>query len=91
MNTTLQEVRVRLEQILQAAVRDSANPNAAVTSEGFGLDSVALLEFVIELENEFGVLLDDGSLTVERFESLDVLAEFVYQKLQDAPPQREVA
>ena len=54
--------------------------------EGLALDSVALLEFVVGIENEFGILLDDESLTRDHFESLSALSNLVKDKLQGKSP-----
>ena len=56
-----------------------------LVGNGAALDSVALLEFVIGIENEFSILLDDVSLTLAHFESLGTLAEMIQSKIKQQP------
>jgi acyl carrier protein len=45
------------------------------------LDSMAVLELVMELEHRFGIEIDDDDVTAEVFETLASLATFVDDKL----------
>ena len=47
----------------------------------YGVDSVCLLELVVGLEDEFGIVIEDGDFSVKNFESVDAIAEFVSQRL----------
>ena len=47
---------------------------------GLGLDSVATLEIVVGLEEEFGVEVQDEDLRVELFDSVKALADCVRGK-----------
>lgn len=47
----------------------------------YGIDSVSLLELVVGLEEEFGIVVADEDFSVRHFESVDKLAEFVRGKL----------
>ena len=44
---------------------------------GLGLDSVATLEIVVGLEEEFGIEVQDEDLRVELFDSVKALANYV--------------
>lgn len=46
------------------------------------LDSLAVLELVVELEARFGITVDDGDVTAEVFETVGSLAAFVNAKLR---------
>ncbi|GAA4710851.1 phosphopantetheine-binding protein [Nocardioides conyzicola] len=48
------------------------------------LDSLALLELVVVIEERFAIAIDDGDLTGEVFETLGTLAAFVDAKQQGA-------
>ena len=50
-------------------------------SSGLNLDSVAVLELVVEVENQFGVTFEDEDLSVELFSSVGSLASAVEKKL----------
>jgi acyl carrier protein len=45
------------------------------------LDSMAVLELVVELERHFGIAFDDDDVTAETFETLASLTEVVDHKL----------
>ena len=46
------------------------------------LDSLAVLELVVELEARFGITVDDQDVTAEVFETVGSLAAFVNAKLR---------
>lgn len=46
----------------------------------YGVDSVSLLELVVGLEDEFGLVIGDKEFKVANFESVSALAEFVRSK-----------
>ena len=48
--------------------------------EGMDLDSMATLEIVAAIEEEFGITVEDDELTAELFDSVDALAEYVATK-----------
>ena len=52
--------------------------------DDYGVDSVSLLELVVGLEEEFGVSVGDDDFSVDHFQSVAALAEFVRTKLKDA-------
>ena len=47
---------------------------------GMDLDSMATLEIVAAIEEEFGITVEDDELTAELFDSVDALAEYVATK-----------
>ena len=53
-------------------------------SSGLNLDSVAVLELVVEVENQFGITFEDDDLSVELFRSVGSLASAVEKKLSVA-------
>ena len=44
------------------------------------LDSMAVAELIVELEQHFDIIVDDGDITFETFETLGSLAAFVDSK-----------
>jgi acyl carrier protein len=50
----------------------------------YGVDSVSLLELVVGLEEEFGIVVGDEDFSVKHFETVAALAEFVRGKLDAA-------
>jgi len=49
--------------------------------DDYGVDSVSLLELVVGLEEEFGVVVDDEDFDVAYFQTVSALAAFVRNKL----------
>lgn len=80
----MNEIKDRLRRIFVQALRldrDPATiPDNDLTSE-LGLDSINSLEVLIWVENEFGIQIDDEDLSVALINSLDVLADYVEQKV----------
>lgn len=62
----------------KALEADQITSSVALVGEGLALDSVALLEFIAGVEEDFAIFLDDQELTVEHFESLRTLARYVH-------------
>jgi acyl carrier protein len=48
--------------------------------ETYGIDSVALFELVVGLEDEFGVAMEDTDFQIETFRTVNSIAEFVEAK-----------
>ncbi len=49
----------------------------------YGVDSLNLLELVVGVEEEFGVRIGDTEFKVGNFETVDALAAFVADKLNN--------
>lgn len=86
MKIGIDAVEARLRRLLVAVLHDQAEASrieseAALIEEGFSLDSVALLDLVVRIENEFQIMLDDEVLTRKHFKSLTSLSEAVTQQI----------
>jgi acyl carrier protein len=55
--------------------------NTRLLSSGLTLDSIAVLELIMELESEFGIEFGEQDLTVELLESVGSLADAVARKV----------
>jgi acyl carrier protein len=60
----------------RADALDAAAPLASVPE----LDSMAVIELVVELERRFGIVFEDQDITAEAFETIGSLAAFVDAK-----------
>jgi acyl carrier protein len=69
------DVNIRLEDI---------QDNLPFFEGGLGLDSVAIMEFITLIEENFGFQFEDEELNLKPFENIGVLAGFVAGKLQTA-------
>ena len=80
-------------QIKQAIVRSLRLPIAweeigddtPLFEEGLGLDSIDVLELVLEVERQFGVSITDEQTGMKVMRSVNTLAEFVRLQRRDIP------
>jgi len=80
-------------QIKQAIVRSLRLPIAweeigddtPLFDEGLGLDSIDVLELVLEVERQFGVSITDEQTGMTVMRSVNTLAEFVRSQRRDIP------
>lgn len=84
--TTLQDVKAVLVEILgiedRAETVDVSTPLLGSLPE---LDSMAVLELVVALEQRFGITIDDDEVTAEVFETVGTLAVFVNGQAELTP------
>jgi acyl carrier protein len=85
VNTTIDIDAVKAVVVETLGVEDRADALDASTPL-FGslpeLDSMAVLELVLELEQRFAIEIDGEDVTAEVFETLASLAAFVDEKLR---------
>jgi acyl carrier protein len=78
-NNTLDVADVRAAVIETLAIEhraeslDAATPLASIPE----LDSMAVLELIVELERRFGITVDDEDVNAEVFDTIGSLAAFV--------------
>jgi acyl carrier protein len=65
------DVNLKVEEI---------DENASLFEDGLGFDSIATVEFISLIEQNFGIEFCDGELNPELFSSLKVLADFITTK-----------
>jgi acyl carrier protein len=84
LNTTIDIDAVKAVVVETLGVEDRADALDATTPLlGYlpELDSMAVLELVLELEQRFGITIEDEDVTADVFENLASLAAFVDGKL----------
>lgn len=67
--------------VTQSALAETITPETPLLRSGLGLDSVAVLELVVAIENQFGVTFHDKDLSVDLFKSVESLALAVERKI----------
>jgi acyl carrier protein len=79
MNLTVDVAEVRATVIETLGIDDRADAIDASTplTSMPELDSMAVLELVVELERRFGITVEDEDVTAEAFETVASLAAFV--------------
>ena len=79
----MSDTKDKLKQVLVKALRLERDPSTIPESrlaDELGIDSIKSLEFLVWVENEFGIQIEDSDLSVRLVDSLDVLAEYVDAK-----------
>ena len=82
---TLDELTTRVFEILRDDILDGAatfTPRSNLVDSG--LDSLAVTQLLLSIEESTGVWVDEGLLTPENLESAASLASLVYEQLQGA-------
>ncbi|MFN8599968.1 MAG: phosphopantetheine-binding protein [Candidatus Binatia bacterium] len=79
---TRTEIAHRAKELLISGLRLEIAPEEIVDAEpifgsGLGLDSIDALEFVVLIEENFGVSIPDETVAKEALASIDALAGFV--------------
>lgn len=77
-------LKEQIKHLIVAALGLDVDPAEIPDDEalfgGMELDSMATLEIVAAIEEEFGITVEDDELTVELFGSVETLAEYVAGK-----------
>ena len=81
-NHTIDVADVKAAVVETLAIQDRADALDATTPLDSipELDSMAAVELIIELEQRFGIEVDDDDVTAELFETIGSLAAFVNAK-----------
>jgi len=62
---------------------DDINPQSQLIGDELGLDSIDVLELVMMLEEDYGIVIDTKELGMEVFASLEALADYVYKNRRE--------
>ncbi len=82
MNTMVDEIRAILAESLQLGTRaDSLQADSPLLGNLPELDSMAVVNVITALEEQYGLVFDDDEISAEIFETLGELASFVEQKI----------
>lgn len=66
------------------ASRDTLQDDVSLLENGVGLDSVSVMEFISIIEEKFGFEFSDDELSMEPFESLKTLSEFIAKRTTES-------
>jgi len=59
--------------------KDINDDTVLVGEEGIFFDSVDVLELIVELENKFGIKIEDNDLIKEKFKTFQTFYDFVLE------------
>ncbi len=82
MAITRDEIKKRVKKVLLAGhLKDVDESDLMFDTPlfelGVGVDSVATLELLVALEDEFRISIDEEKLTAEDLQTIDSLSEFI--------------
>ena len=84
------QLKEMIVERLFLAVTPEEMADSDILMEKFEIDSVRLFEIVIGLEEVFDISLEDDEFSIERFESVNAIADLVRDKLagpKDGSPE----
>lgn len=80
----LEEVKNTLSNVLNLGeLRNSLREDSALLGNIPELDSMAVVNVITALEEQFGITVDDDEISAKTFETLGSLTRFVEQKLAE--------
>ena len=82
MTDTLDPLKQEIKRAIIRSLRlpisvDELGDSTPLFGEGLGLDSIDVLELVLELERSFGVSITDEATGMKVLRSVDTIADFV--------------
>jgi acyl carrier protein len=82
MAETAQALKTEIKQAIVRSLRLPITPeeigdSTPLFAEGLGLDSIDVLELVLEIERSFGVAIGDEETGMRVLQSVDTIAEFI--------------
>ncbi|HEL2202043.1 TPA: acyl carrier protein [Streptococcus suis] len=78
---TREQVYQRVVELIQDEKGEDFKVQPESTlADNIAADSVEIMEFVLTLEDEFGVDVPDAA--IERFETLSDIVDFIYEEVQ---------
>jgi acyl carrier protein len=80
MNDLKPQIKKMIVERLFLGVAPDDIADDAPLMETYDIDSVALFELVVGLEDEFGVTMEDTDFQVSTFQTVNSIAEFIKQK-----------
>jgi len=60
---------------------EEVDPEVTLFEEGLGMDSIAVMEFITQIENHFGFKFAEEELDMELFQNVNMVADMVGKKL----------
>jgi acyl carrier protein len=75
-----------LERVINIVKRHAVFNQEKVTEESrirrdHGIDSIKMVELVVDLEEEFNIEVDSASLSFENFANIGIITDFIIRKM----------
>ena len=84
MRTLIEELKVKLIEILnlQDVTPEDFDENAQLVGGELGIDSIDVLEMVVMVEKDYGIVINNQEIGEKIFYSLANLAEYIRENSQ---------
>jgi acyl carrier protein len=81
MNTLTEELKVKIIDILnlQDVRPENFDENAQLVGGPLGIDSIDVLEMVVMVEKDYGIVINSQEVGEKVFSSISSLAEYIQQ------------
>jgi acyl carrier protein len=88
MDVNSAEVENRIKTVIKKRLKlkvkmGELSRDTPLIGKGLGLDSVGVLELVVGLEEEFNIMFEDSEISIELFENIGSLANYINEKLTE--------
>lgn len=84
---SIEDVKDRIVEVmirdLELTLKPDEIRNTSRLDDLFGMDSIAITELIIGIEKEFNIKIPAEDLSVEIFQDLETLTEYVKKRLHD--------
>ncbi|HID61156.1 MAG TPA: hypothetical protein EYP49_00190 [Anaerolineae bacterium] len=84
---TVQEKVIELASISLGRGSDTPGVDEPLYGTEAGFDSFSLLEFILRLEDEFGIAIPDEDLDPDIFRSINTVAAYVLRRIEEKEVQ----
>jgi acyl carrier protein len=74
--------KVLINKLLQDFRPEDIKDNTPLIELGVGVDSVATLELIVALEEEFLISIDEGEITRELLANLTSISDYIYDRIR---------
>jgi len=90
MTTSMDDLKTEIKQAIVRSLRlpisaEEIGDSTPLFGEGLGLDSIDVLELVLELERSLGVTIADEQTGMKVLASVDTIADFIISERAKRP------
>ncbi|HXG30230.1 MAG TPA: acyl carrier protein [Thermodesulfobacteriota bacterium] len=83
----MEEIRNRVKRVLVKKLLKGLNPedikdDTPLIELGVGVDSVATLEFILAMEEEFQISIDEGEINMELLANVISISDYISNRIE---------
>ncbi len=78
--------KVLVNKLLQGFKPEDIGDDAPLIELGVGVDSVATLELILALEEEFHITIDESEVNQELISSINSISNYVSKRMESSAP-----